>query len=128
MSPKKPATVVDRDPTKQIEANKNHAVLLPIDNHKTTEGGIVIPDKKKRGDALRARVVAVPAQKFVYGSTEVDPDEPTPNENYLDLKAGDVVLFSSFDIRDLMTEQGVSLICIPYKDIIAVIERAPRKK
>ena len=119
----------DLDPSKQIEANKNHAILLPIDSPNKTSGGIVIPGtNKKRGDALRAQIVAVPRQRFVYGSTEVDPDEPTPNENYLDLKPGDVVIFSSFDIRDLRTEQHVNLICIPYKDIIAVIKRAPKKK
>ena len=125
---KKPETLAGNDPSKQIETNKNHAILLPIDNPKETPGGILVPDKKKRGDALRAQVVAVPAQRFVYGSTEVDPDEPLPNENYLALKPGDVVIFSSFDIRDLMTDKGINLICIPYKDIIAVIERAPKKK
>ncbi len=90
----------------------SRVVLKPRDNSKTTASGIIIPDTVSKEKPEQGEVIAVgPGKTLENGQRE-----------QLDLKVGDIVLFSKYGPNNFQID-GHEYLVIEYDSVQAVIEK-----
>lgn len=89
----------------------NHLFIEPVEEEKTTKGGIVLPDTAEKERPLRGKVLAVgPGKRNEKG--EVMP---------MAVKVGDAVLFKKYGPDEIEIE-GKKYLVGDEDDILAIVE------
>lgn len=94
-----------------IKPLSNHILLEPIEEEKTTESGIVIPETAEKEKPTQGKVVAVGPGKLN------DKGQRTP----VSVKVGNIVLFRKYG-PDEFELRGKKYLIAEESDIIAIIE------
>ena len=95
-----------------IKPLSDHVLLQPVEEEKTTKGGIVLPETAEKERPVKATVVAVgPGKRNEQG--DLVP---------MGVKAGDVVLFKKYG-PDEFELDGTKYLVGDEDDILAVIEQ-----
>lgn len=89
----------------------NHLFLEPLEEEKTTKGGIVLPDTAEKEKPIKGKVLAVgPGKRSEDG--KIQP---------MDVKVGDVVLFKKYGPDEIEID-GKKYLVGDEDDILAIIE------
>lgn len=89
----------------------SRVIVEPVEEEKTTESGIVIPDTAEKERPIRGRVLAVGPGKVT------DSGERVP----VSVKEGDTVLFKKYG-PDEVEIGGKKYLVVDEEDILAVIK------
>jgi chaperonin GroES len=89
----------------------NHLFIEPVEEERTTKGGIVLPDTAEKEKPIKGKVLAVGPGK------RSDKGELQP----MSVKVGDVVLFKKYG-PDEIEMDGKKYLVGDEDDILAVIE------
>jgi len=94
-----------------IKPLSDHVFIEPVEEEKTTESGIVIPDTASKERPMKGRVLAI------------GPGKTDKNGNNLPMsvKVGDTVLFRKYG-PDEIEMDGKTYLVGEEKDILAIIE------
>jgi chaperonin GroES len=96
---------------KQIKPLSDHVLIEPLRQEEKTKSGIFLPDTAEKERPEQGRVVAVgPGKKTEDG--KVIP---------LEVKAGDVVLFTKYGPQEVKVE-GKEYLIARQEDIVAILE------
>ncbi|MAF79729.1 co-chaperone GroES [bacterium] len=90
----------------------NHVFIEPLDEEKTTESGIVIPDTADKEKPMQGKVIAVGPGKKDDGGKVVP----------MSVKVGDVILFKKYG-PDEIEFGGTEYLVGSEDDILAIIEK-----
>lgn len=95
----------------KLKPLRDHVILQAITQEEKTKGGIVLPDTASKERPEQGKVVAVgPGRLNLKG-------QRTPME----LKKGDVVLFSKYGPNEIKVE-GKEYLVAKEEDILAIVE------
>lgn len=89
----------------------NNVIIEPIEEEKTTESGIVIPDTAEKEKPIRGKVIAVGPGKLNNEGRRIP----------MSVKVGDIVLFKKYGPDEFEIKKNKYLIA-EEDDIIAVVE------
>lgn len=95
----------------QLKPLNDRIIVKRVEEEQKTAGGIIIPDTAKE-KPIQGEVLAV-------GSGKVLEDG---GRRYLDVKAGDRVLFGKYAGTDIKVE-GEELLIMREDDILAIVEK-----
>ncbi len=96
---------------RNIKPLSDHVFIEPLEEEKTTESGIVIPDTAEKERPMRGKILAI-------GPGRLDEKgERVP----LSVKVGDIVLFRKYGPDEIEID-GKEYLVGEEKDILAVIE------
>ena len=90
----------------------NHVFIEPLDEEKTTESGIVIPDTADKEKPMQGKVIAVGPGKKDEGGKIMQ----------MSVKVGDIVLFKKYG-PDEIEFDGKEYLVGSEDDILAIIEK-----
>ena len=94
-----------------IKPLSNHVFIEPVEEDKTTESGIVIPDTADKEKPIKGKVVAVGEGKR----------DDNGNLVPMSVKIGDVVLFKKYGPDEIEVD-GKTYLVGEETDILAIIE------
>jgi chaperonin GroES len=99
--------------TKRLRPLGDRVVVQPTPGEETTKSGIVIPDTAKEKPQEGTILAVGPGRVLDDGDRE-----------HMDLKPGDKVLYAKYGGTEFKLD-GVDLLIISHKDILAVVESRP---
>ena len=94
-----------------IKPLSDHVFIEPVEEEKTTESGIVIPDTVSEERPMKGRVLAVGPGKL----------DEKGNHIKMSVKVGDTVLFRKYGPDEIEID-GKTYLVGEEKDILAIIE------
>ncbi len=94
-----------------IKPLSNHVFLEPVEEEKTTESGIVIPETAEKEKPIKGKIIAVGPGKVNEKGERIA----------LSVKVGDIVLFKKYGPDEIEIE-GKKYLVGDEEDILAIID------
>lgn len=98
----------------KFQPTADRVILEPIEEPKTTKGGLVLPDKHRRETALRRGLVVAAGPGRTLENGQLLP---------LSVKAGDEVLYNEFEATEIDRGLVVNLVVVAETHIVAKFEK-----
>lgn len=95
----------------KIKPLSDHVVVTPIKEEEKTKAGILLPDTARKEKPEQGKVIAVGPGKRLSSGKRV----------LMDIKKGDVVLFTKYGPTEIKVEDKTYLI-VKEEDILAILE------